>query len=138
MLKRIAAVCLSMVALSCTAFYIHETAVCLPLFAYATYPILASVSPTIRKSRLTALVWRAGVVMSVLLALVWLASVVAYVRMPYGQGKAVGLGTGSFIAYSGLGMGGTPLTFEAQWRWSGITAGEFATYAANCAAALIG
>jgi len=127
MLKWIAAVCLSMVALSCTSFYLQESALCLLLFGYATCPILVSVSPTIRKWRLTTLLWRAGAVASALLAVVWLASVVALVRIPYGKGKAVGVGKGSLIAYSGLSIDGTPLTFDAQWGWSGITAGQFAT-----------
>jgi hypothetical protein len=63
--------------------------------------------------------------------LAWLVSSMAYVRIPYGQGKAWSVGGGSFIREWGVDFGGGPLTLTARWAWSGSATGRFASASAS-------
>ena len=85
------------------------------LYCPTAYALVTVIFTTIRRWRLTHFVRMTGAIASVTVVVLWAVSIVAYVRVPYAQGRAVAIGAGNFIHQTGVTFSNTPLTLTASW-----------------------
>ncbi len=132
MIRRVVAyVLLTVALLPLFPYGVSAPLVCVVFVAFIACVLVAVAVPSVRRSHATLRFKRFAAVLSVVVVVLWLVSVVAYVRVPYGQGKAWSVGYGNIIRQWGVSFEGNPLAFTARWAWSGFAAGQFGSGSAS-------